>query len=177
MDKYKLYHSNIILENYDNFVKSCYWAYHKHQLLFNKKDSTWSYDKYNLFSITSYNLLFYYLLKELKLHIRSYIGDDRPAWFQSWINFHKQSDVLKKHSHDWDFHGYICVDPKDTTTVFEQYEIKNKKGQIYIGPGRKGYEHYVRVNNPYEGERITIGFDVMFECNKDTKNVGLIPLI
>ena len=109
--------------------------------------------------------------------LRDYIGDDRPLWMQSWINFHKQDAVLNKHGHDWDFHGYISVNPKDTTTVFEQYEIKNKKGQIYIGPGREGYEHYIRVDNPYKGERITIGFDITFESNRDIPNLGLIPLI
>jgi len=96
---------------------------------------------------------------------------------QSWLNFHSSDEVLKKHSHEWPFHGYISVDPKSTTTVFEKYEIENKIGQIYIGPGGKGYEHYVRVNNPYEGKRITIGFDITDIPNRGYKNLGLTPIL
>ena len=174
---YKLFQSKTIQNNYSHFIEDCYFAQDKFNSIFESSDSTWNYHRYNVFSLTSTNMLFYKLFKELKYHIRSYIGDDRPLWIQSWLNFHSPEQILKKHGHDWPYHGYISIDPKDTTTVFEQFEIQNIPGQIYMGPGGEGYNHYVRIDKPYEGKRITIGFDVEDRKNTSSSNLGLIPLI
>jgi hypothetical protein len=175
--EYSLYQSKTILNNHSRFINDCYIAQDKFKNVFASDDSTWYYQKYNIFNLTSTNILFYRLFNELRYHIRSYIGDNRPLWFQSWLNFHSSDEVLEKHSHDWPHHGYISIDPKYTTTVFDKYEIQNLPGQIYIGPGGDGYQHYVRVDKPFEGKRITIGFDIEDKKDTLTPYLGLIPLI
>ena len=67
------------------------------------------------------------------------------------------------HGHSCQYHGYISIDPKNTTTLFKNgLQIDNKIGQIYIGPsgGLSEWDHCVKINQPYRGNRITIGFDI-----------------
>ena len=183
--EYKIYQSNLIKSNFEDFVNTSYFYHKKFTQMFKEinNDSTWGYQLYNIFCLSSTHILWYKLYKELNYHIRSFIGDNRPIYIQAWLNFHSADEVLKKHDHDQIFHGYISIDPKDTTTVFNKFEIKNQIGQIYIGPGGKDYSHYVRIDKPYDGKRITIGFDLVLPNNKDlnnqssTNNLGLIPLI
>lgn len=173
---YNLYQSDVITHNYDDFLLECTRAKNIIQTKI-AKDTTWSYSLYNLFMITSSSDLFYDLFKELNHFIRDYVGDDRKLWMQAWINFHKPHEVLDWHGHPWDFHGYISVDPKKSRTVFRQWQIDNKIGQVYIGPGSKdqSHEHKVEVLEPYQGDRITIGFDCTTELNRNFTN--MIPII
>jgi len=182
--KYKLYQSKLIEENFENFVQECWDNHADFKNIFPKGNSTWNYHTYNIFALTCSSTLFYYLFKELNFHIRSFIGDGRPLWMQSWLNFHSSDEVLKQHSHEWSYHGYISIDPKNTTTVFNNFEIKNKIGQIYLGPGGEEYSHYVKVNEPYNDKRITLGFDISDNRNYNFNSgnltsfrLGLIPLI
>jgi len=184
--EYKLYQSNLIKNNHQAFINDCKTSYH-----FIKKeygwDTTWEYHKYNIFSLTSSNLLFYKLYKELNYYIRSFVGDGRPLWMQSWLNYHEGKEVeqkLKLHGHPWDYHGYISIEPQNTTTVFHTgYEIQNKMGQIYIGKGngqnnpKQSLTHYVKINEPYEGVRITIGFDIATIPNEFISSMKFIPLL
>ena len=39
------------------------------------------------------------------------------------------------------------------------------------------YSHYVKVNKPYDGKRITLGFDITDNKDQPYSNLGLIPLI
>ena len=113
------------------------------------------------------------------------MGDDRPLWIQSWLNYHKGKEVEKElpmHSHKENYHGYISILPQDTSTIFKNgLKIDNKIGQIYIGPGDNKndndyWDHYVKINKPYEGIRITIGFDICPIPNK-ILNPSYIPLL
>ena len=177
MTNYKLYQSDLIQNNHKSFVQECWENHATFKKIFVNGDSTWGYHSYNIFTLTSSSMLFYYLFKELNFHIRSFVGNNKPLWMQSWLNFHSSDEVLEKHSHQWNFHGYISIDPKDTTTIFNDFEIKNKIGQIYIGPGGEEYSHYVKANKPYDGKRITLGFDISYMKNENYTNLGLIPLI
>jgi hypothetical protein len=170
MKNYKLFQSKYIIDNQSEFISQCQ---HLRQLL-NEEDTTRAYYKYNLFSITAGSIQFYNLFKELQDIIRTEIPD-KPLWFQAWVNLHTEDKVLDWHNHSWDYHGYICIDPKDSTTEFENYDIKNKVGQIYFGPGNRS--HRVRVLTPYYGERITIGYDITTEPIMHTGCLGLMPLI
>ncbi len=76
-----------------------------------------------------------------------------------------KENVLKSHGHHLNIHGYISIDPKETTTVFSWFTIKNKIGNIYLGPAGAGYDHRVINDNEWDGRRITIGFDCMFSEN------------
>lgn len=167
---YFLYTSNYIVENQSHFINQC--DYFKKN--FPEKDTTWTYDKYNIFSLTSGSIFFFNLFKEFKKIIRENINNEY-IWFQSWMNYHKENEVLDWHDHYWDYHGYISIDPKDTTTEFEDYSIENKVGQIYFGPGNR--KHRVVVNNPYLGNRITIGYDIMIDPFPDHKCFGMFPLV
>ena len=56
---------------------------------------------------------------------------------------------------------------KTQKTVFKNYTIKNKIGNVYIGPAEN--KHQVITNTPYDDKRITIAFDVV--DNKKIKNM------
>ena len=186
MENYKIYQSDLIKDNYQLFINQCGFVSDLIIKNLNTTDTTWSFDKYNIFSITSSSILFYKLYKELNYHIRSFIKDDRPLWIQSWLNYHKGEEVEKKlhpHGHGGQYHGYISINPQDTTTIFKNgLQIHNKIGQIYIGPGNGGdptdkeWNHYVKINKPYNGIRITLGFDI--SSKPDTfLNSFFIPLL
>ena len=184
---YKLYQSQLIKDNYSSFVENCSKVYNLIQNKFNTNDSTWNYYRYNIFQLTSSSLLFYNLFKELNFYIRDYVSHNDPLWLQCWLNYHNGEEVEKKlppHSHKWDYHGYISIEPQDTTTVFHKgYEIQNKVGQIYIGQGngqgntRPELTHYVKINKPYNGTRITLGFDLATNPNIFLGNMTFIPLL
>lgn len=166
--------SKIILNNKKLFIDKCNESYKKISKIINSKDTTWNYGIYNIFAVTAGDEYFYELFQELKNIIKQYYKKDENLWMQSWINYHKTDQVLDWHNHSWLLHGYVSIDPKDTRTIFEDgTEIVNKIGNIYIGPC--DLRHKVVVDKPYEGNRITLGFDVI---NKEFENdkISFIPL-
>jgi hypothetical protein len=167
---YKLFQSAYIVANQQGFINQCVEVKHS----FAGEDTTASYYKYNLFSATAGSIYFYNLYKELRDIIRNEIPD-KPLWMQAWVNCHTQNNVLDWHNHAWDYHGYISIDPKNTTTEFKEYTITNKVGQIYFGTG--GKLHRVNVLSPYDGDRITIGYDVTSDPIMNTGCTGLFPLL
>jgi hypothetical protein len=170
MHNYKLYQSEHVLKNQQHFIDQCVQV--KESFPF--EDTTNSYYKYNIFSLTAGSVYFYALYKELKDFIRTQLPTQQ-LWMQSWVNMHTQENVLDWHDHSWDYHGYISIDPKNTTTEFKRYTITNNVGQIYFGPG--GNMHKVNVVTPYTGDRITIGYDVSTSPVMHTGCLGLFPLI
>ena len=145
--------------------------------LFPSHDSTWGYSKYNVFSLTAPSTVFYPIYVELRNLVRGLLGNDTPLWIQAWINYHSQDELLNWHEHEFNYHGYISLDPKNTKTVFKDYEILNKPGQIYFGPGYR--QHMVEAITPFYGVRTTIGFDIFTSdtVEKPFTNLGLIPLL
>jgi len=155
-------------------------------------DLTWMYEKYNIFSILSGSHYFWNLFKNLGVCIQKHILETlqqelpKNMWVQSWLNFHTKDQLLKKHNHADNgkgfMHGFISIEPQNTKTIFYDnyedkesiYHINNKVGNIYIGDGNKWHE--VISNNDFDGDRITLGFDVMTR-NSATKNFGFIPII
>ena len=185
MISYKLYQSNLIVENHKQFELECKGAYLAITSNLDTKNTTWSFRDYNIFCVTASSIMFYRLYKELNYHIRSYIGDERPLWLQSWLNYDEGDEVernLQNHGHLSPHHGYISISPQETTTIFNNgLEIKNKVGQIYIGPGRElhnnqDWDHHVKIDRPYTGTRITIGFDILQTPNK-VSSPSHIPLL
>ena len=141
-------------------------------------DSTWDYKMYNIFSLSAGSTLFYQIYKDLIFVVKDYLKDQQDIsnsiWVQSWLNYHKQDEVLDWHDHYFSYHGYISIDPKDTTTEFKEYSIQNNPGNIYIGPGNRS--HRVVVNKPYTDTRITLGFDLL-TYPLSTGNLSFIPII
>ena len=185
MEKYKLYQSKCIINNHNSFIYQCGLAHHRICEFTNDNNSTWDYNKYNIFNITSSSVLFYKLYQELNYYIRDFIGDTRPLWIQCWLNYHKGQEVEKElpmHGHSDQYHGYISINPQNTSTIFNNgLKINNKIGQVYIGPGKNEgntdyWDHYVKINKPYNGVRITLGFDICTHPNKIT-NYSNIPLL
>ena len=180
--KYKIYQSDLIKNSLKDFQMNCKTSFEILKSITNSKDTTWNFYKYNIFNITSGSLLFYNLFKELNFYIRDYVGNDRPLWMQSWLNYHEEDDTLltslgnKKgfHGHDSLYHGYISIDPQNTITKFRNgNEIINKVGQVYIGPGRNTnkpgeypFDHYVEIISPSISPRITIAFDLSAQVDK-----------
>jgi len=155
---YVLYQSQYIIDNQQQLFDDIEQAHINFSRLFPDSDSTWTYNKYNIFVLTAPSTAFYGLYKELCGFIRQQLGPNRPLWVQAWLNYHRPETVLDWHEHGYEYHGYISLDPKKTVTVFEDYTIENKTGQFYFGPG--GRKHKVEVLEPFEGHRTTIGFDV-----------------
>lgn len=184
MSDYIIHQSEYIVKHYNTILTDLEIAHKEFKKLFPDNDSTWSYSVYNIFALTAPSSRFYDVYKELRNLIRSHLGEERPLWIQAWLNYHKQDEVLDWHEHGFDYHGYISIDPKKTKTLFPTYEIDNKCGQIYFGPGHR--QHKVEVLEPYNDYRLTIGFDVhslpdspyvnMYE-EKPFKNMSLIPLL
>lgn len=158
MNDYVLYQSKYIVDNIELIQNDIEIAHRVFTQVFPDNDSTWNYHKYNLFALTAPSSAFYQIYKELRTLIRTQLGDDRPLWIQAWINYHKHDEMLDWHSHEFEYHGYISIDPKNTTTIFENYSIKNKVGQIYFAPGYR--KHKVESIEPFDGVRTTIGYDV-----------------
>ena len=175
---YKIYQSDLVLKNHQQFLNETKLAYFYLKNKYNTSDTTGLYKKYNLFAITSNSLLFYKLFKELNSYIRDYIGDNRPLWMKSWLNYHNTPQDLDNslgesagfHGHLATYHGYISIDPQNTITRFRNgLDIQNKIGQIYIGPGtntlttnvESGWDHFVDLISPSLSPRITIAFDVV----------------
>ena len=136
-------------------------------------DPTWTYDKYNVFGLTSPTQVFYDLYNELRGFVYDYTGEVDQLWMQSWVNYHMPDQLLKRHNHAYPIHGYISVDPKLTKTSFDNYEIQNRIGDVYIGPG--GRYHSVELIEPFYTPRITIGFDITDNPTKATGNLGMMP--
>lgn len=181
IEKYKLYESKVILKNYDAFLHQCDIVYADFQKKYKTQDSTWTYEKYNIFSFSASSTLFYDLFVELRGFIRDYLGPHQRIWINSWMNYHKYENIksLDYHNHFSMFHGYISVDPKNTQTLFpnQNYDIVNRPGQVYMGIGGDGYEHAVQSLVPYEGNRITIAFDLILNENDNYSDNVFIPLI
>jgi len=172
--EYKIYKSQLVIDNKDEMLEQIHRAYSVHQMYFPGNDSTWTYKGYNFFGLTSPSLLFSKLFFELKNIIYDYVPEENK-WMQCWLNYHKADEVLDWHDHHWDYHGYICIDPKKTKTLFEEYEIENEVGNIYIGPGYK--KHKVFVEQHYTEPRITLGFDVCVQSkNTPDEILSLIPI-
>jgi len=171
---HKLYRSQLIIDNKDEMVRQIHDSHFVHQMYFPGDNSTWTYKRYNFFGLSSPSLLFNKLFYELRDIVNNYVPEENK-WMQCWLNYHHPDQVLDWHDHQWDYHGYICIDPKDTTTVFEGYEIDNEVGNIYIGPGYR--RHKVVVNDFYEEPRVTLGFDIcVTPTDKPHPILSLIPI-
>ena len=184
MTDYALYQSDFIVNNLPDIYEDLDIAHRAFKSMFPEQDSTWSYNRYNIFALTAPSTSFYQIYKDMRTLVRSQLGDDRPLWFQAWLNYHTPDQLLDWHDHEFEYHGYISIDPKSTKTVFEGYEIINKPGQIYFGPGNR--KHTVQAIEPFEGVRTTIGFDIHTIPNspyikkyieRPFKNLSLMPLL
>jgi hypothetical protein len=174
---YRIYRSEVIVNYQKEMIDRINTA---HSILMNRygrlnNNSTWLYRTYNIFSLLGSSEHFYELYTDLLDVIKLYVPNDSKIWFQSWLNFHQQNQVLDWHTHEWYVHGYISLDPKKTETIFRNYTIKNELGNIYIGPG--GREHKVEVLEPFEGRRITLGYDVTNEPKEPNDVISLIPIV
>jgi len=178
MIDYHIFQSEYIANNQDLIFEDITHAHKVFREIFPNEDSTWSYHKYNIFALTAPSSAFYQIYVELRNLVRNTIGNDRPLWFQAWINYHSNAQLLSWHEHEFEYHGYIAIDPKDTKTVFKDYEILNKPGQIYLGPGYR--QHMVEAITPFQGVRTTIGFDIITAPaigSQPYMNMGLMPLL
>ena len=191
---YTLYNFDSVEENQQEIIEVLYKFHARFENTFVGLDTSGAtgvndgYMFYNIWSATSPNLVMYNLFKELKTFVRRYLaaehklGEDDPLWLQSWVNIQTQDKVLPWHEHEWDYHGYMSIIPKNTTTEFERYSIENKVGQLYMAPclydDGEYRSHKVTVNEPFEGDRITIAFDVISNPEKyqDINYYSFIPI-
>ena len=174
MKNYIVHQSQTIIDNQELMIRDLLISRENFKRHFPDKDSTWGYHYYNIFVTTAPSPVFYELYKELNKVIRGYIGDDRPLWMQSWLNFHMSNEVLGWHNHEWSHHGYISIDPKKTKTVFKEYEIINEVGNIYLGPAKR--EHKVEILEDFDTPRISLGFDIHETAELPKEQCSLVPI-
>ena len=165
---WKLYKSQVVLDNQRVMISILNNAIPS----LGGIDSTWSYDKYNVFGLTSPTQVYYDLFNELRGFVYDYTKP-KQLWMQAWVNYHMPDQVLQWHNHEWPIHGYISIRPHKTKTVFEGYEIDNEVGNVYIGPGNT--YHRVEVLEDYDTPRITLGFDLLTDPTQCASNIGMIP--
>jgi hypothetical protein len=166
--------SSVIIDNQQEMINDCTVVRDKILKDTGKSSTTSAYSKYNVFAYTSPKAIWNELFVELRDTVVSYVGDENDLYFQCWMNFHSQSQLLKWHEHGWPYHGYICISPQDTSTVFKDYSVVNEIGNIYVGNG--DIKHKVVSNSDFTQPRITLGFDITTCGDKMAGNIGLIPL-
>ena len=71
MNSYLLYKSSYIIENQINFVNQC----NNFKKNFPEDDTTWTYNKYNIFSLTSGSIFFFNLFREFITFIKKNISN------------------------------------------------------------------------------------------------------
>lgn len=168
---YRLYYSPFILQNHKEFISHSEFAYDLYCNIYKNRESTWGYLKYNIFSLTVGSPLFHTLFQQVTSACRDWYQKDEPLWLQAWINYHTPDEVLKWHRHnDCALHGYVSIDPKNTSTRFEKFSVKNSVGNIYVGPPH--LYHEVVVHESFDTPRITLAFQAldMIEFNNLTKD-------
>lgn len=178
---YKVWRSSEIVDNKDEFVRQIESSRNSLKAIYPDIDSTWGYNVYNIFAVSAGYEMFYNLYKDLQFVVRDYMQSDEPLWMQSWANYQYENDVLDWHAHfNWTCHGYISIDPQETTTIFEGFEIDNEVGNIYIGP--TNVQHKVYVRKPYDKHRITCGYDIastdilLKMQEKNEINISFMPI-
>ena len=174
---YFLTNLSYIKKNINHFKEHADLAFKRFEFSYGKKSPTAFYKYYNCVSLLVGSPLYYRMFKDVFKIVRKYSKTKKPLWIQCWLNYHYEKDLIKKkdlnliynwHCHPYAlFHGYIAIEPQDTKTVFENYTIENKIGNVYIGLSEN--KHKVISNSPYSKGRITIAFDVVDE--KKIKNM------
>lgn len=162
VDGYAIFRSDFVVENQAKLIADAHVAHKRFEIArgANKVDSTKGYAYYNLFALTVGSKEFFALHKQIASVIRCVIPDGRELWFQCWLNYHMPDEVLSWHSHEGCMiHGYLSLDPKDTSTNFQTFSVKNEVGKIYVGHSHQ--QHAVVVHTPYDTPRLTIAFDVV----------------
>lgn len=174
-----IFKSDFLINN-NNIEDECIKAERRIRDYLGNASTTWSYDKYNVFSVVSCNEFFYSLYKEIK-NVLNHIYGEKPLWIDAWLNAHSYNDFgygvckeLDWHSHSFETHGYISLVPKNTKTLFEDYTITNEVGNIYIGNGK--LKHRVVSEKPYEGTRYTLAFNVYDTLDYIPENKTVIPV-
>ena len=172
---HKIYKSQVILHNHKDFKKDCRQIYRQIKQDYNMEHTiTGLYQQYNIFNYASPKRIWGELFKEIRTSCLDFIGEDSNMYFQSWLNYHtEEKQLLDWHDHDFPFHGYISIEPLNSRTIFSDFEIDNKVGNIYIGHGNA--EHKV-VCDDVSQPRITIGFDILFEDEYRAVNKGVQSL-
>ena len=168
---YRLYHSPFVLQHQQEFINHSKFAYNLYCNIHKNKESTWGYLNYNIFGLAVGSPHYFTLFQQVTAACRDWHQKDEPMWLQAWINYHTPEQVLKWHNHyDCTLHGYVSIDPKNTSTRFEKFSIKNVTGNIYVGAPL--LHHEVIVHEDFDTPRITLAFQAlgMEGFNQLTKN-------
>jgi len=180
---YTIYSDQNIVLNNDLYIKSCMDAKERFNYYFKDLDETWNYRKYNIFSLTSGCPYFYKLQNNITDIVRNFLKTKDPLWMQAWLNYNETNKFEDWHNHEESTcHGYVSIQPGLSKTIFENYEINNEIGQIYIGPSLN--KHKVEYTGDFAHPRITVGFDVftnldfldMKEKYRNNINLGMISI-
>lgn len=167
-DKFRLYSSSTLIDNEDRISEAC--GKIRSNILGHlgqgpESTTTWKHAEYNFWTFAqAVDPIFIRVWKELLEVIKENSPTEAEfAWVQSWLNYDTYDTVqdnLSHHGHNCPLHGYVSVAPGSTKTVFDEWEIENKVGNIYVGLGK--WKHHVENTAEYSSPRITIGYDVVY---------------
>ena len=177
---FQVYKSSNIIENLEELTEACDTIRDnitKDLMLLDEEDrpkldsahrsvTTWNYQNYNFWTYAiNTNPIFIKVWEDLVEVISNHAPKGATyALVQSWLNYDTYESIegnLTMHTHDFPMHGFVAIEPQKTKTVFEKWEIENAPGNIYFGLGN--LLHEVRNSGKYEGPRITVGYDVIYE--------------
>lgn len=168
--KYKIYKSSTIVEHHDRILEASIAIRGSLIEYLSTGDdiattTTWNHHRYNIWTHSmAEDPIFFSVWKDLIEIIKANVPEGaKGAWIQSWLNYDTYESVesnLKHHAHSCPIHGFVSIDPQKTKTVFDNWEIDNEIGNIYIGLGK--WFHHVENTGEYNEPRVTIGFDVIF---------------
>lgn len=183
---FQVYKSSSILEHQEDLVKNCKIIYENIkkdlEACNNGKDissTTWVYDKYNFWPYAmNVDPYFINLWQDLVEVITAHSPKDaKYALVQSWLNYDTYDSIesnLGRHNHLCALHGYIAIEPQLTKTVFDDWEVVNEVGNIYVGLGN--LLHGVKNTGKYSEPRITIAYDVIYSPEVlDFESMGKPP--
>ena len=93
MSDYIIYQSEYIKNNIEDIIQHADQAHRTFEKMFPSINSTWSYDRYNIFSLAGPSSIFYNIFKELQNLITQQLGTDKELWLQSWINYMSYEEI------------------------------------------------------------------------------------
>lgn len=134
---------------------------------------TYDYGNYNIFNLCMFSKPIMQLQNIIHKYIFIYLDEFEIKHdgfvIQAWLNYHnKENQLLKSHTHDPPYHGYVSIQPGESETIFSDWNgrdlhiIKNRVGLIYLNVSNQYTFHRVEVKNPSDlinQPRITLAFD------------------
>lgn len=183
-DNVNVYQSDFIKENtvaLSDYVKYVYTSleplYEQNDLAINVLEQhTNGYLRRPTTNLLYGNTHWQHALNEIFCGVRDYYADsdNDVVYFKSWVQRHYYTFTPGWHTHPGvDAHGVLSVTDQPTATIYKDFEIINKPGQMHIAPN---FGHNVRNLSLYSELRIVIAFNLVFDISATDDITNYFPI-